>query len=306
MVAVELVGRLVELATEDDDVAREHRHRGARGRRRAHEDRHARLGQVDLHLARAAEVERGLSPVGRLLGLGRAGQDARIADVVEDDVDVLLDERRLGVEAAGRPGRRRGLVLGSELDQEVVAGDPHVAVLDHNLRVALDLQGRLIVLDVGHRPDDEVVGRVRGGRLVVAEMDVAFELGVHDVHRPAVRLQAERLVEVDDRLVADRRLQVLPVARLPDQGEGRELQLLAVLEPLVVAGIHPVAAFLAVVADLRRSAALPCSSGSAEARSASAIDSFIVRELAWTSDGNSTFGPEWPLILSATIAKTRT
>ena len=150
------------------------------------------------------------------------------------------------------PPAGAALVLGPEQDQEAPSGDPHVAVHEHDVGLAADLQARLVVLDVGHRPDDEVIVGPGGGPLVVAEPHVAGDPGVDDVLRRVPRLgdEAHRLVEVDHRLVAGRRLEPLAVARLPDDGEGPEPDPLAAVERLVLPGVHPVAFLGVVVANL--------------------------------------------------------
>ena len=142
--------------------------------------------------------------------------------------------------------------LGAELDQEPVAGDPVDVVLDDDVGLALDLELGLVVLDVIARADLHVVGGVaaspcrRGGRTLPSSC------GVDDPKvAGGARLadEAERLVEVEAGDVADGRLEGPAVARGPDDGERRELDLLAVFEPLVVAGVHPEPALGVVDAD---------------------------------------------------------
>ena len=177
-------------------------------------------------------------------------QDPRVAGVVEDDVGVLLQERRLRPFKPTPGGRRVHLALGPELNQQVVAGDPHLAILDHDVRLAPELQGRLVVLDIRHRADEHVVAGV-GRPAVVTDPDVAGDLRVDHPHggRPGlVGRQTQRLVEVHHRLVGRDCLELLLVARLPDQRERLEEELFALVPPLIFLVVHPVAAFLVVVA----------------------------------------------------------
>ena len=70
VVAVELVGQLIELAAADHHVAREVHQRRRRWSGRTFLDRQRRLGQVDLHRTVAAHVER--DGLGRVLSFAGA------------------------------------------------------------------------------------------------------------------------------------------------------------------------------------------------------------------------------------------
>ena len=156
------------------------------------------------------------------------------------------------VEPGGAPRAGGPVLARAELDQDAESGDPVDVVLDDHVRLAGDLQGRLVVVDVRQR-DVHVVGE--GGRpLVVADLDVPFEPRVDHVQarrRPRLHRVVQRLVEVDPRDVAGRDFEALAVVRLPDHGERGQLELLAVVQRLVLACVDVEPALGVVNADLK-------------------------------------------------------
>ena len=265
LVAGERVPRAVRSASENLDVEEELGEGRLHGRGGADGGERVRLGQIDLHPAVAPEVQRrrlalhgGGGRGVRARGDRGARQDAVGTDVAHQDVDVFINDRGLRpVEPRRRAGRP--VLLGAKLDQQFGAGDRGIAVHDHEVGGTADLEGLLVVHQVFEASDLQVVGAI-GRPLVVEDLDVALEPGADDLLtgglvRPADR--ADGPVEVESGHVAGRRLVADAVARLTDHGEPRQLDGLALVEPLIVLGVHPEPALGVVDADRQLLLGLP-------------------------------------------------
>ena len=141
--------------------------------------------------------------------------------------------------------------LGSGLRSLISSPSPIgrlVGVLHEHVRCGRDQVLGIVVLEVGQRPDVHVIGRVQGRPAVVADPHVPLDDGVLDLDRLGALLvaDADRLVQVEDRLLGGERPDALAVAGLADHRERPHPHPLAVvadavlfLDLLVVLPVHP-------------------------------------------------------------------
>ena len=142
-------------------------------------------------------------------GLRRVWQDSRLADVGENDVDILVELCVLGSLETGRVrARQPRLRLGTKLDRHPDTGDSRVPIDDEHVGIAVELQLVVVELDPGQGADEQVVSSVVERSAVIADHDVALEPGMLDDDRLSIGLgvERERLIEVDDGFLGGHRL----------------------------------------------------------------------------------------------------
>ena len=181
-----------------------------------------------------------LSPspfLGEFLAGEASREHPRVARVPQHHSRILVKDEILGtVESRGRPAAR-GVGIGlPQLDQQAVADRRLVGVLHDHMRVRRDLLRPLVEDQISHRADVHVVGGVVRRPAIVADADVAFDLGMEDLHRLGALLaaQAHGLVHIHGRLVGGQRLGRLAVAAPGNHGERLHLEPLAIVADAVL------------------------------------------------------------------------